>query len=392
MATRHGSSPALSCSSTTSRSSRASEPWCARAIVLVGELVQPQREPLGAAPVVDEDERRAVLADELEQLRVDRRPDRLARRLLPPCERIELDVRSAPARPSTPPARGSSGRAACARRCRRSCTSAWGRPGSGRPPRAGSAWRTGRSAGRRGRPASASRSSVSARCAPRLVCATAWISSRITCSVPSKIFARLAGEHQVQRLRRGDQDVRRVPDHVAAAPSAACRRCGSPTFTSAPMPAQRRAQVLLDVVAERLQRRDVDEPRPLGGRLGDEAVERPQERRQRLARAGRRGDQRVLAGRDRRPRLRLRGRRRRERPLEPLTDLRRERFERHSSEGTSVRGAFSGAPHTIWNLSPRRGVLGVMNIRFRTIARKMRAAHRRQSQDWIRRFEGPANR
>ena len=37
------------------------------------------------------------------------------------------------------------------------------------------------------RPAtSTSRSSVIARCAPRLVCATAWISSRITVSVPSK--------------------------------------------------------------------------------------------------------------------------------------------------------------------------------------------------------------
>jgi hypothetical protein len=34
---------------------------------------------------------------------------------------------------------------------------------------------------------STSRSSVIAKCAPRLVCATAWISSRITVSVPSKI-------------------------------------------------------------------------------------------------------------------------------------------------------------------------------------------------------------
>ncbi len=38
------------------------------------------------------------------------------------------------------------------------------------------------------RPAtSTNRSNVIARCAPRLVCATAWISSRITVSVPSKI-------------------------------------------------------------------------------------------------------------------------------------------------------------------------------------------------------------
>ena len=120
---------------------------------LLGELVEPQREPLGAAAVVDEDQRRAVLAHQLQQLGVDRRPDRLARGLVAGAlERVELDARRRPARPSTRPARGSSGRAACARRCRRSCTCAWGRPGSGRPPRAGSAWPTGRSAGRRARP------------------------------------------------------------------------------------------------------------------------------------------------------------------------------------------------------------------------------------------------
>ena len=91
VATRQGSSPALSCSSTTSRSSRASEPWCARAIGSVGQLVQTQREPLGGAAVVDEDDRRAVLAHEREQLGVDRRPDRLARRLLAG-ERVEVGV------------------------------------------------------------------------------------------------------------------------------------------------------------------------------------------------------------------------------------------------------------------------------------------------------------
>jgi hypothetical protein len=48
---------------------------------LLGELVQAQREPLRRAAVVDEDDRRAVRAHLLEQLGVDRRPDRLARRL-----------------------------------------------------------------------------------------------------------------------------------------------------------------------------------------------------------------------------------------------------------------------------------------------------------------------
>ena len=49
---------------------------------LVGELVEPQREPLGEPPVVDEDDRRAVLAHEVEQRRVDRRPDRARGRLV----------------------------------------------------------------------------------------------------------------------------------------------------------------------------------------------------------------------------------------------------------------------------------------------------------------------
>jgi hypothetical protein len=45
--------------------------------LFLGEVVQPQRQALGEAAVVDEDDRRAVRADELEDLGVDRRPDRL---------------------------------------------------------------------------------------------------------------------------------------------------------------------------------------------------------------------------------------------------------------------------------------------------------------------------
>ena len=49
--------------------------------LLLCELVQAQRDPLGRAAVVDEDDRRAVLADQCEELGVDRRPDRRARAL-----------------------------------------------------------------------------------------------------------------------------------------------------------------------------------------------------------------------------------------------------------------------------------------------------------------------
>ena len=54
-----------------------------RAVVGAGdlalrELVQPQGKPLGQPAVVDEDDRRAVALDELQELGVDRRPDRVA--------------------------------------------------------------------------------------------------------------------------------------------------------------------------------------------------------------------------------------------------------------------------------------------------------------------------
>ncbi len=96
---------------------------------LVRQLVEPRRQPLGRAAVVDEDDRRAVLPHQPQQLGVDRRPDRAPRRL-PAGDTGSSGSTSASARarPSTRPARGSAGRAACARRCRRSGICAAGRP------------------------------------------------------------------------------------------------------------------------------------------------------------------------------------------------------------------------------------------------------------------------
>ena len=63
------------------------------------------------------------------------------------------------------------------------------------------------------------------------------------------------------------------------------------------MPGERRAQVLLDVEGQGPQRRQVEEPGAVaarsGGSRGDEPVDAPQERGQRLARAGGRADQGV---------------------------------------------------------------------------------------------------
>ncbi len=69
-------------------------------------------------------------------------------------------------------------------------------------------------------------------------------------------------------------------------------------------PRKRRAQVALDVHRERLERRNVEHAAALqlvGRRVEHQAVERPQERGQRLAAARRRQDQRRFAARNRRP-------------------------------------------------------------------------------------------
>ncbi len=143
--------------------------------------------------------------------------------------------------------------------------------------------------------------------------------------------SRLRREHQVERFRRGDQHVGRVAQHRR--PLALRRVAGAHAHADVRADAaQRRPQIALDVVAERLERRDVDEPElALAGvrrrRLGDEAVERPQKGGKRLAGAGGRRDQSMGAGGDRRPCLDLRGRGLRERPREPLTDLGSERRE-----------------------------------------------------------------
>ncbi len=168
-------------------------------------------------------------------------------------------------------------------------------------------------------------------------------------------LARLRGEHQVQRLRRGDQDVGRA----GLDPAAFARRGVAGAHRDArlvdvlaqplgrePDPGEGRPQVLLDVDGERSQRGDVQDAAPLvGGRrgIGHHAVERPQERRERLARTGRREDQRMLAAGDRRPPLRLRGGGRLERALEPRSDGGGEALQAHRSTVPRTRDTALGA-------------------------------------------------
>ena len=76
------------------------------------------------------------------------------------------------------------------------------RPGTAPPPRSASASPRGRCAAACRRTSAASRSSETARCAPRLFGATAWISSTMTVRVVSSILpARFRAEQDVERFR-----------------------------------------------------------------------------------------------------------------------------------------------------------------------------------------------
>ena len=189
------------------------------------------------------------------------------------------------------------------------------------------------------RSASASRRSrVSARCAPRLVCGHGVDLVDDHPLGAGEHLPGLRGEDEVQRLGRRDEHVGRLASHGRAL--ALGRVAGADGDVDVGADAlQRSAEVALDVVGERLERRDVDEPRPLlpcRQRVAREPVEPPQEGGQRLARAGGRRDEDVLAGGDGRPRLFLRGRRRLERALEPLSNAGAELLQRHLTEDTEA--------------------------------------------------------
>jgi hypothetical protein len=104
-------------------------------------------------------------------------------------------------------------------------------------------------------------------------------------------------------------------------------------------------EVLLNVVGERLQRRDVDHQGPIieppRARHANELVDRPEKRRERLAGAGRRRDQGVAFGGDRAPTRLLRRCRRGEARREPLGD-----------DGIETDVAHGGAHPTIGGGSP----------------------------------------
>ena len=85
-------------------------------------------------------------------------------------------------------------------------------------------------------------------------------------STDAQHLAALRGEEQVERLGRRDQDVGRLCGASAGGRAAACRPSARPTRERRAEPGERAAEVPLDVVVERLERRDVEEPEPLARR------------------------------------------------------------------------------------------------------------------------------
>jgi len=153
--------------------------------------------------------------------------------------------------------------------------------------------------------------------------------------------APLGGEQEVERLGGGHQDVRRGAEHRRAlglGGVAGAHRRGDPRriephlLGDAPDALARLGEVLVDVGAQRLERRDVDHAHFVRRRLTEQIVERDEKRRQGLARAGRRGDERVPAVANRRPSLILRGSRRAEGVREPRADDGMEVIEGHGDD------------------------------------------------------------
>ena len=335
------SRPALRSDSITSRCSRESEPWCARTSSSPARSLrlrgQPLREPTGVA----EDEGRVVLADQLDQPRVDVRPDarpRLDTQVDRPVGRAGVVLGRRVLRELGHVVDGDDDLEL--QLLARTGVDDRDRTGAVRPEATEEPRDLVERTLRRGE-ADALRRAVRDLVEPfeaQHEVRTALGGRHRVDLVDDHVLdgaqrlTRARRQHEVQRLGRRDQDVGRRADERL--PVLARRVTGAhpdgrrPERDPEPLGREadardRRAQVLLDVDGERAQRRDVEHTAPVGlGRLGRgrEPVDRPEERGEGLARPGRRQDQRVVAGRDRRPSLLLGRRGRGEARLEPGAD------------------------------------------------------------------------
>ena len=152
---------------------------------------------------------------------------------------------------------------------------------------------------------------------------------------------RFRAQQHVQRFRRGHQDMRRPLAQGRAfglRGVAGAHRCAHVDVGQAQPgqllanAGQRRDQVQVDVVRQRLQRRDVEHQggfrQAMRQPFAHQRVDRGEEGGQGLAGTGGRGNEGVATGGDRRPRLVLGLGRRRERPRKPARNRGMERVQR----------------------------------------------------------------
>ena len=217
---------------------------------------------LGHAARVDEDQRGAVRRDQLGQPVVDLLPD-LARH-----HRFERRRRHLEGEVARAAVAGVDDRAGGARRA----VGAGADQEARDRPRSASASPTGRcaAAGRRTARPAARATAPDARRACSAPARGSRRRSRVRV-VASIVRPDSRAEQDVERLRRGDEDVRRPAAHALRARPAACRRCAPRCGSRRPaararaaaarMPASGASQVALDVVRQRLERRDVDDLR-----------------------------------------------------------------------------------------------------------------------------------
>ncbi len=343
VATRQGSSPDLSISSTTARSSCESEPWWARAIstysvgesggssadncwggsaedppdvpasrgvarllgggqllfaFAVRELVQALCQALGGAAVVDEDRSSRCVPGPARAASGRSRARSSGRgrsaRFRSAAARPRSDKPAPRDRPCPRPEPRSPDRAPSSAPHRRSDSSSWTRPGTAQSAPAAAGSRTDRSAGsrvdlrfcggwrgrgypllprRRGWVPCRDRTRRLERMVPDQVIKPLKSQRQVAPPLglgdgvdlvddhrldPGEDLAHAGGEHQVERLGGGDEDVGRGFRHrppVFLRGVAGAQADGDLGAD----PAQRRPQVALDVVGERFQRRDVDQ-------------------------------------------------------------------------------------------------------------------------------------
>ena len=149
--------------------------------------------------------------------------------------------------------------------------------------------------------------------------------------VAQNLAAAIGGQQDIERLRRGYQDVWRAAQHLA--PLFRQRVAGADGSTNLAHQhaalggqscdlAQRAIEVLLDIVAQRLQRRDVQNFSAVVQSavecFAHQAINTNKEGRQRFARSGGRGDKRGASRQNFRPALLLRLSRRTELRAKPV--------------------------------------------------------------------------